>query len=115
MTPERKKNGRPEKSTDTKKSQRIGFWVTESEAVVIRKQAQEAGLTISDYCNQIITNGQIVAPFTEEELNLKRGLVGMANNLNQIAFRANAAGISSVESSARDLLQEIKKLLKTYQ
>lgn len=87
---------------------------TPAQAEAITAQAQQMGVTVSEYCHLALSDRKIVAPFTEEELNLKRGLVGMANNLNQIAFRANAAGISSVERSALDLMQEVKKLLNRY-
>ncbi|WP_138485054.1 plasmid mobilization protein [Dyadobacter bucti] len=108
------KPGRPKKSESTIKSETIAFTVTKVQAKEIADRARAIHLTVSEYCSKAILESGIIAPFTEEELSLKRGLVGMANNLNQIAYRANAAGIESVEQSAKELLREIKKELKKF-
>lgn len=114
MSIERQKPGRPKKLVEHKKSERVVFWTTPSKAKEIEERASNFNLTVSEYCSKIILEVEIVAPFTEEELNLKRALVGMANNLNQIAYRANAAGIETVTQSAKELLGEIKKELKKF-
>ncbi|WP_051350403.1 plasmid mobilization protein [Dyadobacter alkalitolerans] len=114
MSKEQQKAGRPKKSMEHKKSERIVFWTTPAKAVEIEEKAGKLNLSVSEYCNKIILEVEIVAPFTEEELNLKRSLVGMANNLNQLAYRANAAGIESVTQSAKELLADIKKELKKF-
>ncbi len=112
--PSSKQKGRPQKKPENKKSERVVFMVTPSDFEAISKHAQNFNLTLSEYCNKIVLNAQIMAPFTEEELRLKRGLVGMANNLNQIAYQANAAGFESVQDSCRELLKEIKVELEKY-
>ncbi|GGH55801.1 mobilization protein [Dyadobacter endophyticus] len=114
MSIERQKAGRPKKSAEHKKSERIVFWTTPAKAKEIEERAGKFSLTVSEYCSKIILEVEIVAPFTEEELDLKRSLIGMANNLNQIAYRANAGGIESVAQSATELLGEIKRELKKF-
>lgn len=114
MDIESKKGGRPAKSVENKKSVKIQVKVTKSEAEAIKEKARNMSLSVSEYCSAVLKDSKIVAPFTEQELDLKRGLVGMANNLNQIAYKANAAGIETVEHSARELLSEIKKELEKF-
>lgn len=114
MDLESKKGGRPAKSFENKKSVKIQVKVTKSEAAAIQEKAKSMSLSVSEYCSVALKNSKIIAPFTEQELDLKRGLVGMGNNLNQIAYKANAAGIETVEQSAKELLIEIKKELEKF-
>ncbi|PWJ53425.1 mobilization protein MobC [Dyadobacter jejuensis] len=114
MTIPRKKGGRPKKSEVNRKSERIVFWTTKGQAEIIENRAKEMNLTVSEFCNLAVSERQIFRPFTDDELKLKIGLVGMANNLNQIAYRANASGIESVEQSAKQLFIELKQELKKF-
>lgn len=114
MSIERQKGGRPQKSEANKKTGRIAVFMTKAERELIKKRADEFGVTLSEYCSMAILNLKVEAPFSQEEIDLKRGLVGMANNLNQIAYKANAAGIDTVEHSAKELLVEIKKELEKF-
>lgn len=106
--------GRPRKSDENKKSIRIAFMVTKEQNEAIEAQAKDFRLTVSEYCNKMVSTKEFVRPFTAEELKLKTGLVGMANNLNQIAYQANAAGYDSVNDSCLKLLNEIKKELEKF-
>jgi hypothetical protein len=109
-----KRGGRPRKSDDLKRSETISFKTTKVQFERLKQQADQFDMTLSDYCHKHILSAQITAPFTEEELSLKRGLVAMANNLNQLAHRANAAGIETVGQSAQELLLEIKIELRKF-
>lgn len=113
-TPPASKGGRPSKAQDAKRSEVITFKTTPGQLRALRQRADTLGMTLSDYCHRHILSTTIVAPFTEEELTLKRGLVGMANNVNQLAYKAHAAGIESVAESCREVLAELRKELAVF-
>ncbi len=53
----------------------------------------------------------IKSRFTLEELDLMRKLSGMANNLNQIAKKANQAGFAKVSIEVVGIITQLKELL----
>ncbi|MCD7963292.1 MAG: MobC family plasmid mobilization relaxosome protein [Rikenellaceae bacterium] len=83
--------GRPAKSAN-KVTRSINLKLTESDFQLIRERAESLGLRATQYARLMTLNGKIKSRYTKEELHLRRQLTGMANNLNQIAKKANAAG-----------------------
>ncbi|CDN30583.1 hypothetical protein BN938_0478 [Mucinivorans hirudinis] len=59
------------------------------------RNASAAGLTISEYIRSALRNSTVKERLTATHLQLLTKLTGMANNLNQIAKRANQAGCRS--------------------
>lgn len=108
------KGGRPRKAESNIKNRKIKVSLTDQQYQELLKNAETFKMKPAVYAAHCLVNTRIVAPFTEEELKLKIGLVGMANNLNQLAHKANAAGIESVYDSCRYLLLEIKKELQKF-
>lgn len=106
--------GRPRKAEADKYIRFVGIKFTRAEYDVLQQQAQVLGISVSEYCRKAIFATEITRPFTEEELDLKRKLVGMANNLNQLAHQANAAGFQTAEADCKHLLSEIKKELEIF-
>ncbi|MDR2913904.1 MAG: MobC family plasmid mobilization relaxosome protein [Tannerella sp.] len=65
----------------------------------------------TQYVREMILKGKIKFRFTLEELDLMRKLSGEANNLNQIAKKANQAGFAKVGIEVIGIMAQIKKLL----
>ncbi len=59
-------------------------------------------------------SASIKEPFTPEQMYLFRQLSGMANNLNQIAHKANAQGYTAAASECNNLATEIDNVIKNY-
>lgn len=108
-TRKKKKNGRPPKEAD-KLSQSINLKLTAADYETLQKKAMRVGLTVTQYAREMTLNGGVKSRFTVEELDLMRKLSGEANNLNQLAKRANQAGFSRVGNETMVILEWIKAL-----
>jgi hypothetical protein len=68
----------------------------------------------SAYVRSMTLNGTVKSTFTEEELYVKKQLIGMANNLNQLLKMANTYGLENVTTTVVYQLNEIDKILAKF-
>jgi hypothetical protein len=68
----------------------------------------------SAYVRSMTLNGTVKSTFTEEELHVKKQLIGMANNLNQLLKMANTYGLENVTTTVVYQLNEIDKILAKF-
>ena len=108
-TKKKKQKGRPPKEAD-KLSRSINLKLTAADYETVQKKAEKVGLTATQYAREITLKGGVKSRFTVEELNLIRKLSGEANNLNQLAKRANQAGFTHVGNEIMAVLEWIKAL-----
>ena len=108
-TKKKKQKGRPPKEAD-KLSRSINLKLTAADYETVQKKAEKVGLTATQYAREITLKGGVKSRFTVEELNLIRNLSGEANNLNQLAKRANQAGFTHVGNEIMAVLEWIKAL-----
>lgn len=108
-TKKKKQKGRPPKEAD-KLSRSINLKLTAADYETVQKKAEKVGLTATQYAREITLKGGVKSRFTVEELNLIRKLSGEANNLNQLAKRANQAGFTHVGNEIMAVLEWIKTL-----
>jgi hypothetical protein len=102
--------GRPAKE-EKKLSRSINLKLTEDDFKAISQKAASVGMKPTQYVRQMVLDGGIKSRYTKEELDLRRKIAGMANNLNQLARRANAGRF---EDAGRDLVilyDNLKELL----
>lgn len=78
----------------------------------MKEKAEKSGLKITQYAREAALKREIKSRFTLEELDLMRKLSGMANNLNQVAKRANKSGFSFVSVEIAYIAFHIKNLLE---
>ena len=105
----KKQKGRPTKEAD-KLSRSINLKLTTADYGIVQKKAEKVGLTATQYAREMTLNGGVKSRFTVEELDLMRKLSGEANNLNQLAKRANQAGFAHVGNEIMAVLEWIKAL-----
>ena len=98
------KGGRPKKSISERKSRIIQIRVSETEYYAIKHRASVAGLTVSTYSHSALLDSKIVEPMKREDMDLLRKLSGEANNLNQLAHRANSFQMPYMEKEIRSTL-----------
>jgi len=79
----RKKAGRPAKTI--RKEIRACVRFTRPEYFVVKEKAAKAGLNASAYIRQLAIFATVRNRVTDEERQFIRQLIGMANNLNQLA------------------------------
>ena len=92
----RNTGGRPVKEAAEKKGHKITIKMAMDEYGSLKNKAHEAGINQSEYIRQCIQASVVKQHITPELMNHIRQLSGMANNINQIAHKANAAGYSSI-------------------
>ena len=90
-----KPGGRPAKSRIDKQNRVISTKLTELQFYyAIRKRATEAGLRVSEYVRQAVVSAEVTPRLNRQDADTIRKLAGEANNINQLAHRANAGGTS---------------------
>jgi hypothetical protein len=97
---EKSKRGRPAKEKE-KLNHSINLKLTEKDFTSIKEKAAKLGMKATRYAREMVLKGGIKSRFTLEELDLMRKLSGIANNLNQIAKKANQAGYIAESMSSR--------------
>lgn len=108
-----KQGGRPVKTATEKRTYRLNLKMSTEEYYTIKARAKEVGVSLSECARQVLAKGYIQQCITPEMLDLIRKLSGMANNLNQIARKANAAGYRDTRSEYLHLAGKIDNLLNT--
>jgi len=108
----RKKGGRPKKSSITRKSKTVGVCFSEPELYAIKHRAKQANLSISIYCHDAILNGEIKEPIKKEDMEVLKGLANMGNNLNQFVKTARFVNMVELENAALILLNEIQNIIE---
>src|ERR1700749_5045943 len=90
----KKKGGRPTKKL--KRELRVTVRFSKLEHYILQQKSGKAGINISEFLRQ-----------AEEERHIIRQLIGMANNLNQMAKIANREGMGSIRLLLEACLQLI--------
>ena len=91
-----KPGGRPAKKRIEKQQRVVSTKLTELQYYAIRKRAGEAGLRVSEYVRQAVVSAEVIPRLNRQDADTIRKLAGEANNINQLAHRANAGGFALV-------------------
>jgi len=108
----RNKNGRPTKSASEKKGYKVSLKMATEEYYSLKSKARLAGITLSEYVRSVIKNSEVKQRLLPEHLGYIRQLSGMANNINQIARKANAAGYAETHRENRDMIDQLDNIVK---
>lgn len=104
------RRGRPPKEKE-KLNCSINLKLTENDFGLIKEKAEKIGMKATRYAREMVLKGRAKSRFTLEELNLMRKLSGIANNLNQIAKKANQAGYIAESIEIIGIMTRIKRIL----
>jgi hypothetical protein len=91
-----KPGGRPVKKTLERQNRVVSTKLTKLQYYAVKRRAGEAGVKVSEYVRQAIITAEVVPRLNRQDADTIRKLVGEANNLNQLAHRANAGGFALV-------------------
>lgn len=105
------KGGRPVKGAAEKLKYRITVKMATEDYYLLKSKAKSAGISASEFIRGCIKNGGVKERLTKEHCDYIRKLCGMANNLNQLARKANAEGYASVFIPCRTQMIEIDNLV----
>jgi len=97
-----------------KRTRHISVWMNEQEYRHLRKQAELAGLGIDPFIRTLVAGIQIRPRPPDTYAALLRGLSAIGNNVNQIAYWANARkDISTAEiAEAAVLVRQAWRMVK---
>ena len=105
------KGGRPRKLADEKMNYKVTVKMSTVEYYTLKSKAKDADVSLSEFIRNSIMNTLVVQRLTPEMHSEIRKLSGMANNLNQIARKANAVGSDHVRTEYLFLANKIDRLL----
>ncbi|MCW0483827.1 MobC family plasmid mobilization relaxosome protein [Gaoshiqia sediminis] len=105
------KNGRPVKRLGEKMAYHINVKMGTIDYYTLKAKAREADVGFSECIRQLIRRGYVKQRLSPELHGHIRKLSGMANNLNQVARKANAAGYSDTRLEYLYLAGKIDNLL----
>ena len=94
-----KPGGRPAKNRINKYQKVVSTKLTELQFYAIRKRAGGAGLHVSEYVRQAVVSAEVTPRLNRQDADTIRRLAGEANNINQLAHRANAGGFANADGS----------------
>ena len=106
-----KPGGRPAKSRIDKQNRVVSTKLTELQLYAIRKRATEAGLHVSEYVRQAVVSAEVTPRLNRQDADTIRKLAGEANNINQLAHRANAGGFALVAVELVKLKNRIVEII----
>ena len=109
----KKKGGRPPKKL--KRELRVTVRFSQLEHYILQQKAGKAGINVSEFLRQAAISVKVTARLTEEERNIIRQLIGMANNLNQMAKVANREGMHSIRLLLEGCLLQVNSILNKLQ
>ena len=108
---EYKKGGRPTKGAAEKKKYRITVKLNTQDYYTLKGKAKSAGVTMSEFVRKVLDKGNVIERLTVEQADFIRKLCGIANNLNQLAHRANADGFHAVAPFHKTIIGKIDEIL----
>ena len=82
---------------DTGKTEQGSQYEADKTAILrSQKASRRSGVKVSEYVRQAIITTEVVPRLNRQDADTIRKLAGEANNLNQLAHRANAGGFALV-------------------
>ena len=109
----RNNNGRPKLPMSENKNYKVTVKFATAEYYSLKSKTRQAGMTISEFIRLAIQNCSVKERLNPSHIKHISQLSGMANNLNQIAKRANQAGYVAVRYEHNSLIKEIDNMIKT--
>jgi hypothetical protein len=107
-----KRNGRPKKAEADKKKYKLTLKMETKEYFSFKAKVHLSGFCQSEYIRRCIEKSEVKQRLSPEHLWYVRQLSGMANNLNQIAKRANTAGYLDVHKECHNTIEQIDNIVK---
>lgn len=88
----RNAGGRPPLKIEEKLNYHVSVIMNTEQYYTLKSKAQSAGMSMPEFVRVLIFKANIIPRLSKDEAWLIRQLCGMANNVNQLAHKANAEG-----------------------
>ena len=112
MMKDMNKGGRPVKPLGSCKSYFIKIRLNTQQYYTMKGLARQSGMNMSEFIRTMVFNGYIKERISKDQMTVIQHLIGMANNLNQLAKSANTYGYMAVELQNAELAESIASLIK---
>ena len=110
----KKQKGRPTVADARRLSKAVTVKFSKTDYETLRTRSRKANRRLAEYIRESALQSEVVQPRTEADLKEYRTLVGMANNLNQLARLSHQEGIYYTSMQLDRLLAEISNIVRTY-
>ena len=110
----KKQKGRPTVADARRLSKAVTVKFSKTDYETLRTRSRKANKRLAEYIREYALHSEVVQPRTEADLKEYRTLVGMANNLNQLARLSHQEGIYYTSLQLDRLLAEISNIVRTY-
>lgn len=110
----KKSKGRPTIADAKRLSKAVTVKFSKIDYEILRTRSRKANRRLAEYIRESALKFEVVQPRTEADLKEYRTLVGMANNLNQLAKLSHQEGIYYTSLQLDRLLAEISDIVRTY-
>ena len=110
----KKSKGRPTVADARRLSKAVTVKFSKIDYQTLRTRSRKANRRLAEYIRESALKSEVVQPRTEADLKEYRTLVGMANNLNQLAKLSHQEGIYYTSLQLDRLLAEISNIVRTY-
>ena len=108
---EKKLGGRPKLASYQKRTKCFRVMFTENDYIYIQSKAEQAGLSVNEFCHQAAMDCQVCQRISPEMVSAIRDLSGIANNVNQIAHQMHIYGLEAVKQQCFSIISESAELL----
>ena len=110
----KKHGGRPTVADGKRLSKAVTVKFSKKDYEILRTRSRKANRRMAEYIRESALQSEVVQPRTEADIKEYRSLVGMANNLNQLAKLSHQEGIYYTSMQLDRLLAEISNIVRTY-
>ncbi len=110
----KKSKGRPTVADARRLSKAVTVKFSKIDYETLRTRSRKANRRLAEYIRESALQSEVVQPRTEADLKEYRTLVGMANNLNQLAKLSHQEGIYYTSLQLDRLLAEISDIVRAY-
>ena len=110
----KKSKGRPTVADARRLSKAVTVKFSKTDYETLRTRSRKANKRLAEYIRESALHSEVVQPRTEADLKEYRTLVGMANNLNQLAKLSHQEGIYYTSLQLDRLLVEISDIVRAY-
>ena len=110
MTFAKRKKAPPGVTEKSGKSYVVSVRLNEEQYKTVQENCRKSGRKLSDFWRHALLNAKVTAIATPGDMAILRQIGSMANNMNQLAKKANEAGYKLVEWALKGLSKEIKSL-----
>ena len=110
----KKQKGRPTVADARRLSKAVTVKFSKIDYEILRTRSCKANRRLAEYIRESALKSEVVQPRTETDMKEYRTLVGMANNLNQLAKLSHQEGIYYTSLQLDRLLVEISDIVRAY-